>query len=345
MNEDQWVRWSACLNRILACAIVTAAALLSSGSARAGTVPWYDFNVVSLGNFSTGNDVEGTVFVGGNLSSQNPTQIASNTSVTYPATQDTLQVVGNIASGSTVHMTQGSLVYGGSIAGTTITYNGGGSGSQNLSQLQMEASSLKSQLTSVSSAYSALATTGSTLSQPGPSDQPAHAVFTAVAGANGVAVFDINASFFSNTKIQAIDLDYSGGTPVTSIVINVSGSGAINTSGTTLNFEGNWLNNSVEATTIWNFAPTITSVTLSDAFSGAILAPDASVTTGNTQVDGSIFAASIVANGEIHIPYFDGFIPSTAVPEPSSIAMSSFWLVGAAILAARRRAGRIRRGR
>jgi choice-of-anchor A domain-containing protein len=92
------------------------------------------------------------------------------------------------------------------------------------------------------------------------------------------------------------------GAGVKDIVIGVIGT-ATTINMTSFNFAEKWQSNSVYANTIWNFGASIAAIKLDNEFPGAILAPDAAVTVGNSPVDGSVFAASVANNNaEIHIP-------------------------------------------
>ena len=66
----------------------------------------------------------------------------------------------------------------------------------------------------------------------------------------------------------------------------------------------------------------------------SILAPDAAVTiTGGGNVDGSLFAQSFLGGGELHNNnLFNGALPSSAVPEPSTWAMLFAGFVGLGFL-------------
>ena len=72
--------------------------------------------------------------------------------------------------------------------------------------------------------------------------------------------------------------------------------------------------------------------------SGAsILAPDAAVSILNGNISGSLFASSYLGGGELHNDnLFDGALPSSAVPEPSTWAMLIAGFAGLGFVARRR---------
>jgi hypothetical protein len=80
--------------------------------------------------------------------------------------------------------------------------------------------------------------------------------------------------------------------------------------------------NSLQPDALFNFynASTVEVGTWSGA---SILAPDADVSiTGGGNISGSLFAKDYLGGGELHNDnLFDGALPSTPVPEPSTWAM------------------------
>jgi hypothetical protein len=82
---------------------------------------------------------------------------------------------------------------------------------------------------------------------------------------------------------------------------------------------GNW--GSHESTTLWNFSSDFTSISTDTQSGGALMALDANLTNSNDQ-DGAVFVKSMTAGSEVHLPLYDGFVPSSVL-EPSSIAMLS----------------------
>ncbi len=315
-------------NRMVSSGIVMASLFLVSGAARASGISFTNYNVVTLGDLTTTQDIEGTVFVGGNLDG-GPMQIPSNGNVQYPSSGYTASVAGNI-NATNVHIEQGSLLLGGSNNGS-VTFNGGGSlvaDTQHV--LTGQLSTLTSQLNSAVTAYSAL-TANSSVTLPS-GGQPGPITFNAVANANGVAVFNITTALFSTPNVQQVNLNLGAG--VKDIVINVSGGGSI-----TQNFNWiGWANNpGIQATTMWNFE-NATSLNIQTEFYGAVLAPDATLS-GSSPYQGSLFIKSLNTNGEVHLPYFTGYDPLVGiVPEPSSLLLASLGGIGVACYAGMRRA-------
>lgn len=295
-----------------ACAVALAVSL--AGSACAG--PISDFNLMVLGNLTSTSEVEGRTFVGGNLggpSSTYATRLNPNDHLSI----DTLIVGGNI-NAAAINLNAGNLRRGGSRNGN-LNLNGGGveivDGSVVgfIGQYQATIANISAHLASL--------TPNSSVSLPG--QQPAAATFNAApAGPNNLAVFSINAAdLFSNSLVQQIELNANS---ASSIIINVFGSNVVFNSG---NFVGAWNDLGVRATTLWNFVDA-TSIDLQRQFSGAILAPNASLM-NNTEINGSVFiGGSFTQNGEVHLPGYEGYIPS-----PGSLAL----LAAGAIVATRRR--------
>ena len=308
-------------------ALLGAIASLLATTCNAGSISWTNYNVVSLGNFNeSGQDVEGTVFVGGNFSSPNGSQIASNFNVTYPKTQDTLSVVGNISTNNpgNIHIQQGSVLYGGTLSPAPSNGNSGPFGMNSggtfthdtQGVLSGQLAILSSQISAATTAFSAMASNSNVVVSGNT------ATFNAVANTHGVAVFDISASLFSNSSLASFILNLGNG--VTSVVIDVTQ--PTHGQSTTINFSSALHFNSFQsdnANVMWNFGTGYSAINLQNEFEGSILAPDATVTTGNTPVEGSIFANVINANGEIHLPYYAGVDPVSSVPEPSAIVLAS----------------------
>jgi len=271
------------------------AAIGLSTAASAGLTQW---NLVVNGDLFSNSEVEGTAFIGGNLSGP-----ASNYATMLSPAQfsgvDTLVVGGNITAGN-INLQAGNARVGGTVSGN-INFNGGGSliSDPGVSAI---ASQLAAEMAS-SSAFLQGLSSNSSVQIPG--GQPGAAVFNAAPDANGVAVFNIDGSFFSNSLIQQIDLNANG---ASSIVVNVTGS---NINYNTGNFVGGWLANSVRATTVWNFFEA-TSIDMDRAFNGAILAPGAHLT-NSTILSGAVWVDSFDQKGEVHLPFYTGVIPAPGV--------------------------------
>ncbi len=115
-------------------------------------------------------------------------------------------------------------------------------------------------------------------------------VIKATPGANGIAVFDITSAQLA--AIPSFTINLNG---ASTVVFNVSGSSdtfsANDESGT--NGAGN---------IIWNFY-NATTVNLTTAIGGTVLATGATVSNAN-QIDGALVANSLTGSGELHdIPF------------------------------------------
>lgn len=277
--------------RALAASVIATVAAV--GTASASIIQTH--NLVVLGNHQFQSDIHGRVWVGGNLSGNGDVGTMLTPRPSFLST-DVLTVLGNM-NVNNINLEAGNLRLGGTRTGN-VNFNGGGS-QINDPTVITTATAVSNELFSTSAALAALPS-NSTVSLP--SGQPGPANFNANPGPNGVAVFNINASFFSNNLIQQIGLNLNG---ATSIVINVTGGSASYNTG---NFVGAWTSAFARANTIWNFSQA-TSINLQRGFSGAILAPAATLT-NNNDIDGSVFVGAFNQFGEVHFPLYTGIVPT-----------------------------------
>ncbi|WEK48464.1 MAG: choice-of-anchor A family protein [Candidatus Andeanibacterium colombiense] len=308
-----------------------AAALLAAISVPAfatsdvsGTDILREWNLVVLGDLISSSEVEGRTFVAGNLNGN-----SSNYNIaSIPASSNGepgLTVVGDV-NGGTKNLNNGSgaivggnvnsgfnlngaaqtVQVGGTISNTNVNQNTVNSGlsssdpsfSQNLQQQSsLIASSTKDLSHDLSTlpSNSSLTINGNT------------GTFNAQPDANGVAVFNISAA----------DLDKIG-----EIQFNLNGADTaiVNVSGTSITLNDNFLGgtNNLGEHVIWNF-PDATSLDLTTAFGGSVLAPNAAAHTSN-YIQGSAVFGSLVQDGEMHVgTYSGGYYP----PPPSNSSSTS----------------------
>jgi choice-of-anchor A domain-containing protein len=335
---------------------LTAAAsllLLAGDTARAGGVSWTDYSVVTigtptmanpnLGGLSTSSEITGNAFISGNVTGSSFTMASDLPGVTQPTTnpQYALSVVGNLDFSNDTNINEGySVIYAGQHQSGNFNFNSGGHGGGSLyhdtvGTLSADQKTLSSQITSASSAFTNMATTGTV------SPITSGTVTLDYTGAHGgVAVFDLSASTLTNGSLQRLNLVMNG---ASSVVIDVTGlSGPGFSVPNTFTFEGAFTDANASKI-IWNFGDLTGTLQTNNMFLGSIIAPDATFTNQN-YVDGSIFVQSYLnGQGEIHyannnyVVQYDGFNP-LSVPEPSSIVLAGFGMIGAGLLAWRRRA-------
>jgi choice-of-anchor A domain-containing protein len=261
-----------------------------------------DFNGVVYTNASTPSDVEGALVVGGNLEAA--TIYNSPNGTNTPINFGALTVYGN-TSGNPINLDNGGNAYVGGTKAATINFNGGG---KYISAPGYAITDFESPLDALSLALAALAPTAST---PVTGNNE---VFNAVAGANGIAVFDLTAAQLATIPSFSVNLNGAS-----TVVFNVSGASATDSAN-----ESNATNGADNI--IWNFY-NATSVALNTQIGGTVLAPEATVSNGN-QIDGVLVANAWNGSGELHEYAFDGTLPSTSVAEPASLALVGVGLFG-----------------
>lgn len=246
------------------------------------------------GNLSTGNlnyNSGGDVHVGGNVTSSFNLNGVGN-----------LYISGNQTGGSNVTLANGSAYVGGAKLGS-INANGGGSvhtGSSlpaaTMPDVAGHVAAAQATLSTYSAQLAALAA-DSSVSQEGNK-----LTFTATAGADGIAVFNVAGSLLSAMNEFAFSLG-----DATAVVINVTGE--------IIDIAANFLNGSaldLAANTIWNFTEA-TDLDIARQWGGSILAVYADLDTGNN-VEGSVVAAALSQHGEIHYNGPGTFVATTPIP-------------------------------
>jgi choice-of-anchor A domain-containing protein len=282
-----------------------------------------------LGNLSTSSDVENRTIVCGSLVSSSSANFAIHINAnTFPAASYSLELNGQIASGSGIQVNAGSFgvgtnpahtivangVVGYTLDGRTVNMNGGNQGATiNVStNLTAKCTSLTNDLQTLSSNLAALANTpGNNVvvptSQPGPLN-----IYVNSVDANGYAVFNlVGNTVLNNQLVQQIEIIIGSSVSniVQLVIINLSGTSISFAQG---NFVGVWLTSITtgRAQTIWNL-PQATSLTINSDWMGALLAPYASVTT-SVNIDGATAVLSLTTTAELHDPPI--IIPPCVIP-------------------------------
>lgn len=331
-----------------------AASLAFTGGAVAGPITaqqaLQQFNAVVLTNIQSTSHVDGRTYAGGNVSGGDYVQHVSDTPASNYAgltvggnaanvkVNGLGAVVGGNLSNATVNAGEtvingsvsnsnlnGKAYVAGSYAGTN--FNGGKAASMT-AQMQQNASAATStnfatMLSDLSFTLGILNSTGSSVSFNG----YGKATFNAVANANGVAVFNLNA--IDDLLFQSSEFAF-----------NMNGASTVifNTDIVSATIGANFLGGGAQlfgSSMIWNFT-NATSITTNAQFGGSILATQAQLT-NNQNIEGGVFVKALNQYGELHLQPFSGTVDfplartlAANVPEPDSIALllAGFGMLG-----------------
>ncbi len=259
------------------------------------------FNLISGGNVSTQQDIEGSAVIGGVL---NGATFFNNNVPTNPS----IYLYGSLGGNNVnIDSSKAVLYYTGTPTG--VNFNGS---TQNKT-VPNALTDYTTPLTKLSTQLGALApTVGATINNGN---------FNANS-ATGLVVFDIAASYLAN--LQNASISFTGGNGVTGFIVNVTGNYSENSS---TNF------NNAQRNAIFNFTDA-TSVSLGN-WKTSVLAPTATLGIQSGYIAGSVFAANFTGGGELHNDnLYNGALPANAtVPEISSWAMmlAGFAIVGFAL--------------
>ena len=293
--------------------VYIALSICCMNAAHAGLIN--DYNLIVFDNLQTTSNIEGRAFVGGNLSGS----AVYGTRVTNSST-DSLTVGGNIKPHSNVTIESGNLRLGGNIGPhSNINMHNG----QIIQDSSINISPIQTELQLLSQQYSGL-TANSTYSLPGSQPSP----LTFQAQGSSLAIFDVTEDFFTNSRLQAIDISLNG---ADTVLFNVSGSSINFTSSG--NFVGNFWNDDIQQKILWNFYDATNINFGGHTFTGSVLAPYASLTSYGA-IEGSVIANSVNTYGQMHLPTFSGNIEVTPVPAPGALFLG---LAGCGALRAYRR--------
>ncbi|PTD97644.1 collagen-binding domain-containing protein [Pseudothauera lacus] len=304
------------------------------------------FNLVAFGNVVSTSDVDGRAYIGGNVSggdyAQHPHRlldsdyaglVVGGNATRVNVNGGGVSIGGNLAN---ANINQGSAHVAGNASNVNFNggpaYVGGAAGASNFNggrtttaTAQPDTAAFESTLRAFSSQLAGLADSGSSVAISGN-----RASFTAIPGANGIAVFDLHN--LDTLVLAASEFDFNlGGAQI--VIINIDDP--------IINIAANFLGGSalsIATQVIWNFHQA-TAITLHTQFGGTVLAPNAHLTNYNN-IEGSVVVTSLQQHGEIHLqppttlPPLD---PPTGIPAPGTLALllGSLTLLG---LHTRRRA-------
>lgn len=326
-----------------------ASAMLFSASAHAGLTAnqaFQQFNAVVLTDIDSSSHLHGRTWAGGSITGGEyvhrdlPASDYAGVTVLGSISNARVLKEGAVIKGnlSNTSVNNGSTAVFGSANGghlngpayvagsiSNINFNGGQIPAPN-SVLQTNISASEStnffNLLSTTSTYLSTLSNTSSVSINGNK-----ATFTATAGTDGLAVFNLSdLEATSIFKLGEFDFALSSATTV-----------IINAALTDIDIHANFLGGSAQkiaGNVIWNFYNAET-VDLASQFGGNILAYKANLT-NRADIEGSVFVEQLTQRGQIHQFAFTGDIPVAAVPEPSSYAMLFAGLVLLGAVARRR---------
>jgi choice-of-anchor A domain-containing protein len=299
------------------------------------------YNLVALGYGSTLGTISDQSDVGGRIAAAyqvlNAPEVGQSL-VNDPYASDAggyLMVAQNgVASGYHANVQANGNIYAPGASGSQFSFNYGGS-LVTTGSSPINFASLSSTLDADSLALGAYLPTGQVLTngQPGfPSGaNPSWVVLYGTS--NAVNVFDITAAQLASVN-NPLDIVVPNGATA---IVNVAGTsdslgGAIYINGSQPSQTGD-----AGANILFNFDDA-TSISLGSQFTASMLAPFA-VVTGNSSIDGTIIAAQIADNGEVHNAEFTGQLPAVAAvaPEPSGLLLLGSGMIFVASLALRKR--------
>jgi choice-of-anchor A domain-containing protein len=298
MKTQRKVLGAAALIALAATAAPAQAAVLTAGDI------FTEFNAVVWNDFTTTSDVEGRLaannITGGATFYNNPRGDASAFRAINAINISNTN--GNVNNG-------GSVNYQSSITNSHFNYNGGGSLVQTPSfAISDFTKPLNAEIATLS---------GLTQNSAVNSSDNNNVNFQVAPDAKGIAVFDITGAQFASYA----GVKFSNVTSAKTIIVNVTGGGAITQNFNYVDSTALYENNHV----IWNFEGA-TGLSIK-TIHGAVLAQDATVTNGSP-IEGLLYAENFNGNGELHDYPFLGALPTSAVPEPSTWALMGLGFAG-----------------
>lgn len=302
-------------------AVVLAVSFGPMRSARGGSL--LSYNVVVTGTLTTDSHIDGDTFVD-NLVTSNQPDFAQTAAA---GTGDTLDVAGSV-SGNGLTMGRGVFRHAGSLpANFTLNLNGGAS---QVKDSSLSIDCLAGQMNSAGAYFSSL---------PALSAQPSGGNISFASVGSGMTVYSVAASALDGQN-ENVSITASAGT---SVLIVVTGNLFDFNSSEHINITGSGQQ------VMWYF-PTATSINLGDSlWIGSILAPQATLTDNNQNINGGVYVENFDQTAEVHLsntglsagqPMFNGVI--IAAPGPAilpAILAGAIMIASPGVLRRRRGAG------
>ncbi|WP_440906199.1 choice-of-anchor A family protein [Catenovulum sp. SX2] len=308
------MKWTTAISVVLLTALHTY-------SVSASTVDTY--NLILKNDLSTSSDIEGKIFIGGDINMPGRSLDVGSKLATDPKV-DAVTVVGDISANDVKAENGHNIVYGGNIGSTNLINNGSGGTStqQNQAALQSEFDALYDKVIAQSQYYQSLAA-NSTFDT---SDFNQKKFVSGASATDELSVYNI-----SSSDILSGGFDFSS-TPTIPVVINVAGTGSLNISSKA---QGNFTKE-LASMVLWNFYEATELTFSGDGWNGSILAPYADISGSTGSIDGGVAALSYSGSVEIHNKLFAYTPPEPAqeVPEPPMITLL---LIALGLLMARKR--------
>lgn len=279
----------------------------------------YSAGGMTIGSSLSSSSTAPSLIVGGDLTNQNHT-ITGSVVVGGTANLQNPTITGSLSAGA-VNFT-GNGTVGGSVTYDTHYSNPHttiqGQVTQGDVTVPIDFAAAATSLTSLSSRLSLLAPTGVT--------NDFYNTITFVGTGASLEVFDLTSAQLA----ACTGLTFGGGfAPGATVVVNVTGT-TINAKNFGFNLGG--VN---RQDVLFNFSSALTISSQNLGWQGSILAPSATFTGTNGNIDGTLVARNLYGNIEAHDQPFTGILPhapSVAAPEPS-LGLFGF-LVGGAVFSA-----------
>ncbi len=282
-----------------------------------------DYNLVTTGDATTTSDIEGSAAIGSNL---NGATFFNNSSSGVAQPSPSIYLFGNLTN-SNLNIddpntsSAPTLYYNGATNPPTVNFNG--RSTQAPIPVGTTISDYTAPLNALETQLGALTANNSYTSVP-------NSLTFNVAPVDNLSVFNLSLTDLeSGNPNITFTGDLSG--PDTTIVINVTGGTSFDANASNVNFNPTTY---VDEHVIWNFDG-FTSLNFRQ-WGGAVLAGDADITNGSP-INGFLYADKFGGNGELHYYPFEGTLPSTSAPEPSTWAMLAAGFVGLGFVGLRRR--------
>lgn len=260
------------MNAIVRGLVLLGMGVLVSGSTVAQAGMLFDFDVVVANHHFSGGEIYGRTLVTGNATGNGGTV---GVRLDRNPNHDTYTVAGNLNAGLNVQ--QGSVRVGGNISNNYLNLNGGGT-------IKSLAGFDALDLTDPQTTQTALQSASQYFAGLSPSStytiQNNTFTFSAVPGADGVAVFNVDIAALNNRNFNYV-LDLGG---ASSVVINLTGEGVLNQLG---NFDSSFRNNA--SGILWNFGSAKDAITTIDReWYGSILMPSGNLA-NQSPINGGVY--------------------------------------------------------